>query len=193
MEKENNLDFTNAITLVHSIFKQKKSDIENQIFVDATCGNGNDTKFLSEIGYVYSFDIQNSAIKEAEKLKLTNVSYINDCHSKIPTYIDKEIDGAIFNLGYLPGGNKSITTKKESTIMALSHCIKLLKVNGLISIIIYPGHKNGKEEETDILNYLNKFDQKVFNVIVLNFINRINNSPYPILIERLRSENEQAR
>ncbi len=190
MEKENNIDFTNAITLVHSIFKQKISKSKNQILVDGTCGNGQDTKFLAKFGYVFSFDIQISAIKIAKELKLTNVCYINDCHSKINNYINEKIDGAVLNLGYLPGGDKNITTKKETTIEAIDCILKLLKVDGLLGIIVYPGHANGKEEEGYILHHLKKLEQKDFNVIIFNFINRINNSPYPILIERLRSRNE---
>ncbi len=186
MGKENNIDFTNAITLVHSLFKQKKSNIMNQIFLDGTCGKGNDTKFLSSLGYVYSFDIQINAIKVAKELKLTNVSYIMDCHSKIGNYINENIDGAIFNLGYLPGGDKKITTKKETTLLAIKCVLELLKVRGLLCVIIYPGHENGKEEEIVLLNYLKELNQKEFNIVIINFINRINNSPYPIIIERLK-------
>src|SRR5690625_6407897 len=82
--------------------------------VDATCGNGNDTLFLSklvgETGHVYAFDIQEQAINNT-KTKMTenqmkNATYIHDNHAHLSTYIPKNlkgnIGGAIFNLGYLP-------------------------------------------------------------------------------------------
>ncbi|MDD2370743.1 MAG: class I SAM-dependent methyltransferase [Firmicutes bacterium] len=190
MEKENNINFTNAITLVHSIIKQKKNGKINQIFIDGTCGNGHDTIFLTSLGYVYSFDIQYKAIEIAKGYNLKNVSYINDCHSKIGEYIKENIDGAIFNLGYLPGGDKQITTKKETTLLAIMTVLELLKSDGVLCIIVYPGHKDGKDEESSLLNYLSELNQKEFNVMVIDFLNRINNSPYPIIIERIRRENE---
>ena len=52
--------------------------------IDATCGNGHDTAFLSQLvnqGHVYSFDIQKEALENAqEKYTLDNVTYIHDGH-----------------------------------------------------------------------------------------------------------------
>ena len=187
MENENKINFTNAITIIHSIFLERKLGIDGQFFIDGTCGKGEDTKFLSQLGEVYSFDIQIEAINEAKKHNLNNVKFIKDCHTNIKKYVHVDIDGAIFNLGYLPGGNKKITTQKDTSIKAIQEVLDIMKINGLLGIVIYPGHPAGKEEEIAILNQIKLLDQNKYNVLVINYINRINNSPYPILIERIRS------
>ncbi|MEJ7220935.1 class I SAM-dependent methyltransferase, partial [Staphylococcus gallinarum] len=85
----------------------------------ATCGNGNDTLFLAQNvpnGFVYGFDIQQLAITNTEQKVATfsNVKLIKDSHNNVKQYIKAEhigkIDAAIFNLGYLPKGDKSIVT-----------------------------------------------------------------------------------
>lgn len=48
-----------------------------------------------------------------------------------------------FNLGYLPGGNKAITTKSETTLQALEAASRILKPGGLISLVVYVGHPGG--------------------------------------------------
>ncbi|GAE94044.1 SAM-dependent methyltransferase [Gracilibacillus boraciitolerans JCM 21714] len=65
------------------------------IVIDATCGNGNDTIFLSglvgKFGKVYAFDIQKQAIAKTkillEKNNINNVELIEDGHEKVTHYI----------------------------------------------------------------------------------------------------------
>ena len=52
----------------------------------------------------------------------------------------------MFNLGYLPFGDKTIVTQPESTIMALDQVAGLIRPGGLISILAYIGHSGGKTE-----------------------------------------------
>lgn len=186
MVKENSLDFTNAITLFKSIFKLRFNYDKNNIFIDATAGNGEDTKFLATLGYVYSFDIQEEAIKATRnKVSSSNVKIIKDSHVNIDKYVSQGVNGAVFNLGYLPGGDKTITTIAENTLIALKKILVLLKRGGLVMIVLYPGHEEGLKEELEILKYIESLNQKEFTGVNLKYINRINNSPYPILIERL--------
>ena len=188
LEKENSLlNFKNSIIIFRSIFKLRFSSKKDNIFIDATCGRGEDTKFLSTLGYVYSFDIQKEALKSAEdKIKALNkVELIHDSHENIDKYVEDEVDGVIFNLGYLPGGNKEITTKADSTIIALEKILKRLKPEGIVILILYPGHAEGLNEEKRLIEYINSLDQKKYIGIKLQYLNRINNSPYPLLIEKL--------
>ena len=188
LEKENKIiDFNNAITIFRSIFNARFKDTRKNVFIDATCGNGEDTLFLAQLGFVYSFDIQAEAI-ERTKDKLTtenSVRLIFDSHEKIDYYIKEKIDGAIFNLGYLPRGNKKITTKAKSTIVALNKILKILNKNGIVLLIIYPGHQEGKKEEESLHSFLTALNQKEFITMSWKYLNRINNSPYPILIEKI--------
>jgi len=43
-----------------------------------------------------------------------------------------------FNLGYLPGGDKSIITRTDSTVTALNNAIRILSSNGIITVMAYP-------------------------------------------------------
>lgn len=63
------------LNYAHSLMENVIND--GDIAIDATCGNGHDTLFLTglvgEKGYVYSFDIQEQAIiKTRERLKKTS-------------------------------------------------------------------------------------------------------------------------
>ena len=114
---------------------------QDSIVIDATCGNGNDTLFLAQQvsnGHVFGFDIQDTAIQSTfEKVKaFNNVTLIQDGHENIKKHIDiqfkGQIDAAIFNLGYLPKGDKSIVTRPETTIKAINAIFDYLSVEGII-------------------------------------------------------------
>ena len=107
---------------------------EKNISVDFTLGRGNDTIFLSEnFNYVYSFDLQ----KECIELKnIQNVKLILDSHENVDKYIDG-FDCGMYNLGYLPGSNKEITTNAESTLISLYKAVNILNIGGFISIVLY--------------------------------------------------------
>ena len=132
---------------------------EGAVAIDATAGNGFDTLFLAEqvgdSGFVYSVDIQKHAI-EAVRHKLQHAGTIQRCrltagsHAQLNTIVDSAHQGAIsvamFNLGYLPFGDKTIVTQPESTIMALDQVAGLIRPGGLISILAYLGHSGGGAE-----------------------------------------------
>ncbi|MEI7458465.1 MAG: class I SAM-dependent methyltransferase [Pirellula sp.] len=133
------------------------------IAIDATTGNGFDTLFLAEqvgdSGLVYGVDIQTHAI-EAVRQKLQHAGTSHRCrltacsHAQLNAIVDKSHQGAIsvamFNLGYLPFGDKTIVTQPESTIMALDQVAGLIRPGGLISILAYLGHNGGKTEALQV-------------------------------------------
>lgn len=169
---------------------------EKDIVIDATCGNGNDTLFLSELvgndGQVYAFDIQetaihNSQIKTAEA-GYTNVRYLLDSHANInqhlPEHLIGQVSGAIFNLGYLPRSDKSIITKADSTLAATKQILTYLKKKGLIVIVVYHGHEGGKEEKNAVLQFASGLAQEKYAVATYEFINQRNNPPFIIAIQK---------
>lgn len=167
----------------------KKNIQENSIWIDATCGRGNDTLFLAQNAeVVYAFDIQKEAINDTkEKVKnYNNVFVINDSHENHKKYINEKIDGVMFNLGYLPKGDKQITTKAIIVLNTLNELISQLKKNGLITIVCYPGHPEGLKESKEITSYCQKLNQKEFDVIKYNFINQINDPPFLLAIQKIR-------
>ncbi|HJF21285.1 MAG TPA: class I SAM-dependent methyltransferase [Mammaliicoccus lentus] len=165
---------------------------KNSIVVDATCGNGNDTLFLANQvteGQVYAFDIQEEAINSTkEKTKeYNNIQYYLEGHEKAADIISAEhnsIDASIFNLGYLPKGDKSITTNSNTTISAIQSLFELTKKNGIIVLVVYPGHPEGQIESNDVLNFVKNIDQNEAHVLNYQFINQKNNPPYIIGIEK---------
>ncbi len=135
----------------------------SDIAIDATIGNGYDTLFLAQqvgnTGKVFGFDIQQPAIESTQD-RLNNEDCSNSTqlfhtsHNNMAQCIPSEFHGKInvimFNLGYLPGSDKSIITQTESTLKALEQSIQLLAKPGLITIAAYPGHLGG-ESETDAI------------------------------------------
>ena len=57
-----------------------------------------------------------------------------------------QVTGAIFNLGYLPGGDKSIVTTPSTTISAIKQLLDIMAKEGIIVLVIYHGHPEGAVE-----------------------------------------------
>lgn len=152
--------------------------------VDATLGNGYDTDFLSDkFKQVYSFDIQKTAVENYISKNKENVKLILDSHEFLDKYINNKVDCIMYNLGYLPGGDKTITTRCESTIKSLEKAVKFLNQNGLITICIYNGHNEGKKERNIIFDFSKILPKNEFGVMIHSIINRIG-APELIVIEK---------
>ncbi|KGM94718.1 SAM-dependent methyltransferase [Clostridium novyi A str. 4552] len=182
---------TNSINLAKEIAIKKLQ--EGDIAVDATMGNGNDTVFLASLvgysGTVYSFDVQKEAIDNTRKKIIdnkikTNIQLIHDGHENIDKYINKDVKLVMFNLGYLPSAEHNITTKAETTIVAVKKSLAILEKNGVALLVIYHGHENGKLEKVAIEEFTSNLNQKEYNVMKLEFINQVNNPPILIAIEK---------
>lgn len=162
--------------------------------IDATCGNGFDTLFLADkvpSGHVYAFDIQEQAILNTKKKTkaYSNITLCHDGHENISAHLLSQhrhnIDAAIFNLGYLPKGNKAIVTKPKTTIKAIEEIFDHLNSEGIIVLVIYHGHEEGKIEKDEILSYLSNLDQSKAHVLQYQFINQKNNAPFICAIEKI--------
>ena len=172
---------------------------EGQTVVDCTVGNGNDTVLLARqvglTGKVYGFDIQKEAL-EATLKNLTcenldnRVRLINDGHENFDLYIEEKIDFIIYNLGYLPKGNKNIKTNKNTTSVSLKKSLDLLNDNGIILITCYIGHEGGIEEKDAVEELLKGLDQKKYNVIKYDFINQKNFPPILYGVEKSKTRRE---
>ena len=123
---------------------------------DATCGNGRDTRFLADLvspaGRVFAFDVQPVALQRTAQsiAGRANVSLIECDHAHMLDAIPAELHGRVgtvmFNLGYLPGGDKTVVTTASSTILGLRAALELLREGGVLTVIAYPGHPGGAEE-----------------------------------------------
>ncbi len=157
------------------------------IAVDATCGNGNDTLYLAQrCKYVYGFDIQKQALKNTEALLKengkNNWQLYNESFSRMDELVKEKADVITFNLGYLPGGDKNITTIAEETIEGIKSALRLLNAHGLISITLYWGHPQGKKEREEVLKYCRTLDGREYHVTYLSLLNQDNCPPEIVLI-----------
>lgn len=150
---------------------------ENLIAMDGTLGNGYDLEFLNglkQIDTIYGFDIQQKAI-ESSKERIGNsvktIYFIQDSHHNLESYIKQSIDLAIFNLGYLPGADKSVVTQTQTTLCAIEKTIDKLTDGGLLIVMTYPGHEEGAREHKEIVTYLSSLHRKNLAILQLNVNN----------------------
>lgn len=163
--------------------------------VDATCGRGQDTLLLAGLvgktGRVYALDIQVSAINSTYRLLreqgcLNNVILIKDNHVNIGDHLAGQSPQAVmFNLGYLPGGNKDVTTRPDDTIAALKSTLMVLETGGLISVVFYTGHRGGSEEYQQVSRYLSGLPQSLVTVMEMRYTNQINHPPGLLLVYKI--------
>lgn len=146
---------------------------------DFTMGNGHDTQFLSQTvgkdGHVYAFDVQEQALRNTRKLLEEtcpdNYTLILDSHANCDKYLPQTIKGGMFNLGWLPGADKSLTTRRESTLPAVQSAIAHLAPDGILLIAVYPGHPEGTLEGQMLDDYfrtLSRFQMSISRFQIIN-------------------------
>ena len=146
--------------------------------IDMTCGNGHDTQYLASLvtnGWVFSVDIQKEALVKAQELLGCDprIRFIHQSHSEpLPFPLPGSPNLIVYNLGYLPGGDKSITTKAENTLRSLELACDLLLNRGALSITCYPGHEEGNKEEELVIAWAKKLDPKLWRICLHQWINR---------------------
>ena len=148
--------------------------------VDFTMGNGHDTEFLcrtvGESGHVWAFDIQKQAVEStAANLAASGCpqvyTLINDSHHNVKKYVDVPIRAGMFNLGYLPGGDKRITTLRTTTMPAVEAALDLLDSDGILLVAVYPGHEEGRLEGEMLDAYFRTLDRRRICVTRIEIIN----------------------
>lgn len=140
-----------------TVAQQKISETisEGDLAVDGTVGRGFDTAFLSEkvgeTGVVIGFDLQREALQAtAHRLKAIGASNVDLLHQGHETAGDvlqgREVGAAMFNLGYLPRSDKQLTTKSDTTLIAVAAVFEALSVGRRMTLLCYRGHEGGPEE-----------------------------------------------
>lgn len=187
--KKNSFMITDWIHQILSLYVK-----EGDWVIDATAGKGKDTLFLNRMagisGKVFAFDIQKEAIDAAKELIKQegipeSVEFILDGHEHMDQYVEQgTVSAILFNLGYLPGGNHRISTKKETTVDALKKSLKLLKSEGMLCVCIYSGADTGFEEKEAVLEYIKSLPAREYDVICNSFMNKPNHPPLPVFIRK---------
>lgn len=124
--------------------------------IDATAGNGHDTRFLAECvgegGKVIAFDVQAAALASTRALVedaglAGGVELIHASHGTMESHAASgSVAVVMFNLGYLPGEDHALTTESAETLSALEAAGRVLKPGGVLSVVCYPGHPAGAVE-----------------------------------------------
>ncbi len=165
--------------------------------VDATMGNGHDTSFLAELvgetGEVIAMDLQADAV-ERTRCSLQQQGLLERCslhclgHEHMAQVVSGPVDAVMFNLGWLPGGDKQITTRWETTRQAVTAAMGLLRPGGLLTVCVYPGHPAGDEEREKLTEMLSAVRPQEFNVLHQRFINAGPGAPECFLVQKQGAE-----
>ncbi|MBR6185581.1 MAG: class I SAM-dependent methyltransferase [Clostridia bacterium] len=148
--------------------------------IDATMGNGHDTLFLcrlvGETGRVYAFDVQAAAVENTRK-RLLDAGVLSRAalyclgHERMAENVRGPVSAAVFNLGWLPGGDHAVTTRWETTKKAVESALRLLGPLGVLVICAYPGHPEGDRERAALTEFLSALPPQQYNVLHHRFLN----------------------
>jgi len=165
--------------------------------IDATAGNGHDTLFLAQLvtatGRVFAFDVQPEAIASThvrlrEGGSLEPCTLIHDSHHRLADHLPTEACGhlaaVMFNLGWLPGHDKTCITRTETTLSAVESALEWLRPGGLLTIVVYPGHSGGDTEAQAVIDWASLLASNTHEVRHLRPANRIGKSPECLAIRK---------
>ena len=172
---------TSHLSLVPQLLSQTLKP--GDMVVDATAGNGYDTLALARLvlgggGRVVSMDVQQCALKATEARLLqeftqeevaSGVTFIEGNHRDFSrldelTGPGQRVKAFIYNLGYLPGSDKSVATSKEDTIDSLKQAAQRTSLGGLVCVTCYRGHEGGLEETNKVREELSSWEQAEWRV-----------------------------
>lgn len=173
--------YSSHLDFAHQFWQSHLKPLD--LAIDATCGNGHDTLFLTTLipqGKLYAIDIQNQAIEETKKRLEEHFgslpSYtklILGSHGSFPEEILPEtVQLIVYNLGYLPGSDKSIKTYSSTTLKSIQNALTLLAPFGAICLTCYSGHPEGLSEEKDLISFLSTLDKETYLYSHTFFSNR---------------------
>lgn len=178
-----------AVPLAHYFLKERLKAGDR--VVDATCGNGQDTQLLAGLvgdeGKVWGFDIQAEALERANERLVaaglaSRVKLMHAGHERLAEFITEPLAAVIFNLGYLPAGDKSVVTGAVTTITALEQAAGLVSKGGLILVAVYTGHDDGVEWQA-VQKWGSELHPHRFNVWQMRQLNRGETAPFLLVVE----------
>lgn len=166
--------------------------------IDATLGNGHDAvhlaKHLGPTGHLIGIDIQPEAVRSSRERLTTagwreQVTLIEGDHADLedllPSAVVGEVDAVMFNLGYLPGSDHSVTTRPESTVPALEQATRVLRPGGRMTVVMYKGHSGGVAEYEAVMQWATELDQASLEVLHYRFVNQMHRPPELLAVEKL--------
>ena len=183
------------------------------LLVDATCGAGRDTLCLAHLagpsGKLIGFDVLPESIQLTQHLLKQEMDYnfatsdpqdvwegrspsgplvrlLRRSHEDLEQFVGDGLKAKLvcFNLGYIPGGDKAITTQTSSTLSAVNAAMRVVQRQGLVTIVAYPGHPEGERELAALQERCHHLSPKEWLVLEVKVPNRIR-SPVLIVLSKL--------
>ncbi len=168
--------------------------------VDATAGNGHDTLFLARLvgarGRVWAFDVQQAALAAARERVLhaggdalaERVTFVRQGHENLARVLPESarggIRGALFNLGFLPGSDKRVTTSAATSVRALADLAECMAPGGVVSVHCYAGHAGGREETDAVTAFCSALPWPRWRAGRYEMANRTRNREVLFLLEK---------
>lgn len=192
------LSHLTPVELSHFLLKQHLKP--GGIAVDGTVGNGNDllylTRLTGEKGRVFGFEIQAAGIIQAlNRLHTHKVNPMptllfcghEQLAEQLPASLMGKIDAFIFNLGYLPGSDKTIITRPATSLRAFTQAFDWLTPGGILIAVVYRGHPGGPEESDFLLEWASQLHPEHAETHLFKRLNLRESTPYVLLIRKNQS------
>ena len=170
---------------------------EGDLAVDATCGNGHDTLSLAlavgRTGRVLALDVQERAVEATKGLLrehgISNVITRRGNFAHLKETVEETFPGrkpaaVVFNLGYLPGGDKGLTTKKEDSLAAAAQALELIRPGGIVTMVLYSGHAEGAAEKEALLKMAEALPADQYHVVYTRLLNQRKKPPEALFITK---------
>ena len=161
--------------------------------VDATLGNGHDALRLAglvgETGTLIGLDIQAEAVARSRE-RLAEAGFMERCelhvlsHERMAEVVREPVRLIVFNLGWLPGGDKRVTTHWATTKAAVEAALGLLQPHGVLTVCAYPGHAAGDEERNALPALFAQLRPQDFNVLHQRFLNAGDGAPECFVVQK---------
>lgn len=194
---------TRIVTWSHELVREVLRP--GDLAVDLTAGKGRDTLALAaavgQTGQVVSFDTQAVALEQTAALLQQHgytvknwfgdreisagneIVLVQACHSSLKEILSRPARAVLANLGYLPGGDRALITRAESTLPALAQSLDLLSIGGRLAVTVYPAHPGGRHEAQMIDDFFATLPNDFWQVLSLRVANR-GEAPYLLVAER---------
>lgn len=194
------MTYDNAVSYVHMLLRQHLGP--GDVAVDATAGNGLDAACMAECigaeGVLYCFDVQPVAL-EVTSARLQGIPVqgyaVLAGHERMREHVPAELHGRVravtFNLGYLPGGDKALTTMADTTRVALEAARDILADDGIITIVCYR-HQEGERELMVLRSVLPSWSQDRYTVTETSFINQRGTPPIVFVVSSRAADAERS-
>ena len=143
---------------------------------------------------MHAFDVQEAALDSTrQRLDGAGIDagrvtlYLRDhadMLSSLPDGAAGRVAAVMFNLGYLPGGDHAVITRRDSTLQALDAAVRLLRPGGVVAVVVYPGHEGGGDEAAAVDEWAGSLPQAEYQALSYKFLNQRNAPPYVVAIEK---------